>query len=137
MLGYAPRWAVLLGSVAVLMGGTSASYGQATTSLHDIPWYEAHPAVRKATRELCQSDHRFSRDVDCANAETAETKAWGKRSAKYAFSDLVSPEYWAANGLGRKGVLWGCAKPVPTNEPDVCAAARQGDAIASAHRGRQ
>ncbi len=134
MRAFAFRWPALLGSAGILvagvLGSTSASYGQATTSLHDIPWYEAHPAIRKATMKLCQSDHRFAHDVDCANAETADTKAWGKQSRQFAFGDLVSPEHWAANALGRKGILWGCDRPVPTYVPETCAAARQGDVLA-------
>ena len=137
-----PPAAPLVGFLALLLGGAAApAYAQGTTSLHDIPWYVAHPAAREATLKLCQSDHRFARDVDCLNAETAGTKAWGEQSAKRAglhggpFDDLVSPRYWAAETLGRKGVLWGCACPVPSYQPDVCAAARQGEAIANARGG--
>lgn len=135
---------VTLGGAGVLLGGVVAAQGQ-TTSLHDIPWYMEHNAARSATLNLCRSDHRFSRDVDCANAETAEDRLWGQRAAQGAlpgqrqtrpgaspFSDLVSPSYWAANKLARLGALAGCNRPVPTVQPDVCAAARQGDAMAGA-----
>ncbi len=135
MRAFAFRWPVLLGSAGILvasvLGGTSASYGQATTSLHDIPWYEAHPAVRKKTMEVCQSDHRFAHDVDCANAETADTKAWGRRSAKYAFSDLDDPRYWASQPPWvRSGVLASCRTPPTIYQPSVCAAAQQAGALA-------
>lgn len=130
---------ILLGSV---LGGASASRGQATTSLHDIPWYMSHDAARSATLNLCRNDHRFARDADCLNAETAEDRLWGQRAAKGVglgqkqaqnragpFDDLTSPQYWAANRAGRQGLLIGCNRPVPTVQADVCAAARQGDAL--------
>jgi len=118
------------GAFGLLLAGSSAPvHGQ--SSLHDIPWYMAHDAARAATTKLCQSDHRFAHDVDCANAETAETKLWGQRSAKFAFSDMTDPHYWAAQPrLGRSGILAGCNRPVPTYTPEVCAAARQGDVLA-------
>ncbi len=118
------------GAFGLLLAGSSAP-GRAQSSLHDIPWYMTHDAVRRATTKLCQSDHRFAHDVDCANAETAETRLWGQRSAKAAqFDELVSPEHWVANPLLRKGILAGCNRPVPNYAPDVCAAARQGDVLA-------
>lgn len=134
--------AALAGVLALLLGGTVAPVrAQGTTSLHDIPWYAAHPAERNAILKFCQSDHRFSRNVDCLNAETGGTQAWGEESAKRAglrggpFDDLTNPQYWAANRLPRKGILRGCAQPIPHSMPDVCAAASQGEAIANASRG--
>ena len=121
--------ATVWGAFGLLLAGSSAPV-RAQSSLHDIPWYMAHDAARAATTKLCQSDHRFAHDVDCANAETAETKLWGQRSAKFAFGDMTSPQYWAANRLQRSGILSGCNRPVPTYDPSICAAARQGDAIA-------
>ncbi len=146
LIGLLSSAGILLGSV---LGGASASRGQATTSLHDIPWYMGHDAARSATLNLCRNDHRFARDADCLNAETAEDRLWGQRAAKGAapgqrqaqkggglFDDLISPQYWAANRLLRAGTLAGCNRPVPTVEPDVCAAARQGDALDATRRGR-
>jgi len=153
MSGPARRLAGLLGGAGILLGSAlgdaSATYGQATTSLHDISWYMSHDAARSATLNLCRNDHRFARDADCLNAETAEDRLWGQRAARGAapgqrqvqkggglFDELTSPQYWANNRLLRSGTLAGCNKPVPTEQPDVCAAARQGDAMDAARRGR-
>jgi len=123
------------GAFGLLLAGSSAPV-RAQSSLHDIPWYMAHDAARAATTKLCQSDHRFAHDVDCANAETAETKLWGQRSAKSAFGDLTSPQYWAANRFSRIGVLSACRHPPSVYTPDVCAAAQQGDGMDTARRSR-
>ncbi len=134
--------AILLGSFGLLLCGASvAAHGQAR-SLHDIPWYMANNAARSATLNLCRNDHRFARDADCLNAETAEDRLYGQRAARGVglgqtqaqkggglFDDLTSPQYWAANRAGRQGLLVGCNRPVPTVQADVCAAARQGDAL--------
>jgi hypothetical protein len=146
LIGLLSSAGILLGSV---LGGASASRGQATTSLHDIPWYMGHDAARSATLNLCRNDHRFARDADCLNAETAEDRLWGQRAAKGAapgqrqaqkggglFDDLTSPQYWADNRLSRLGVLASCKHPPTIYQPDVCAAAQQGDSLDAARRGR-
>lgn len=142
------RLAATLGSFGLVLGGALATAHGQPTSLHDIPWYMANPAARSATLNLCRSDHRFARDVDCLNAETAEDRLYGQRAARAGQlpqrgsrssvfdDDLLSPQFWANNRVVRMGTLAGCNKPVPTNQPDVCAAARQGDAIDAARRGR-
>jgi len=128
--------ATALGAFGLLLAGSFAPV-RAQSSLHDIPWYMTHDAARAATTKLCQSDHRFAHDVDCANAETAETRLWGQRSAKAAqFDDQTSPQYWAANRLLRIGVLAACRHPPSVYMPDVCAAAQQGDSMDTAKRPR-
>ncbi len=135
----------LLGGFGLLLGGALATAHGQPKSLHDIPWYMANNAARSATINLCRSDHRFARDVDCLNAETAEDRLWGQRAANGALpgqkqaqgrarssvfdDDLLSPQYWANNRLVRQGTLVSCNRPVPIVQADVCAAARQGDAL--------
>ena len=148
-----PRLSAVVGGFGVLLAGAFTAAHAQPASLHDIPWYMAHDAARAATLKLCRSDHRFARDVDCANAETAEDRLWSQRAAGGAqpggqaqpggrprltiFDDtLLSPTYWADNRLARVGTLVGCNKPIPTNQPDVCAAARQGEALDAARRSR-
>ena len=134
--------ATLLGSFGLLLGGALATaHGQSRQPLHDIPWYMANPAARAATINLCRTDHRFARDVDCLNAETAEDRLYGQRAARAGQvspgrsrssvfdDDLLSPQYWANNRLARQGTLVSCNRPVPIVQADVCAAARQGDAL--------
>lgn len=134
--------APLLGGFGLLLGGALATAHGQPKSLHDIPWYMANNAARAATINLCRSDHRFARDVDCLNAETAEDRLWGQRAASGAlpgqrqvqkggglFDDLISPQYWAANRLARIGVIAACKHPPSVYTPDVCAAAQQGDAL--------
>ena len=141
------RLSVVVGGLGVLLAGTFTAAHAQPASLHDIPWYMAHDAARAATLKLCRSDHRFARDVDCANAETAEDRLWSQRAAGGAqpggrprpstLDDiLLSPTYWAENGLSRVGVLASCKNPVTRYAPDVCAAARQGEALAAARRSR-
>ena len=132
--------------VLVLAGGVAPALAQ-PTSLHDIPWYMAHDAARTATLNVCRSDHRFSHDVDCANAETATDRLWGQRAAGGAapgqahgssslFGDLVSPQYWADNRLNRIGVIASCKAHIAFYKPETCAAAQQGDALDNARRSR-
>ncbi len=130
------RWMGAAWGAAVLLLAGSAAPVRAQSSLHDIPWYMAHDAARTATMKLCQSDHRFAHDVDCANAETAETRLWGQRSAKSAFGDLTSPQYWAANRLSRMGAMTSCRNHPAFYGADVCAAIQQGDALDASRRGR-
>lgn len=139
--------ATALGGLGFLLGGAlAAAHGQ-PASQHDIPWYMANNAARAARINLCRSDHRFARDVDCLNAETAEDRLYAQRAARAgqlpqrgsrssAFDDdLVSPQYWADNRLARIGTLAECKTALTRYPPDVCAAARQGDALDTARRG--
>jgi len=141
--------ATLLGGFGLLLGGALATaHGQAT-SLHDIPWYMGHDAARLATLNLCRNDHRFARDADCLNAETAEDRLYGQRAARKGQlaqgrsrssvfdDDLLSPKYWADNRLARIGTLAECKTALTRYPPDVCAAARQGDALDAARRGQR
>ena len=134
--------AALLGGLGLLLCGTLVPAHGQPRSLHDIPWYMANHAARAATINLCRSDHRFARDVDCLNAETAEDRLYGQRAARTgqlppqgrsrrsAFDDdLLSPQYWANNRLTRMGVLASCRNPPTVYTPDVCAAAQRGDAL--------
>ena len=136
----------LLGGFGLLLGGALATaHGQAT-SLHDIPWYMANNGARAATLNLCRNDHRFARDTDCLNAETAEDRLFGQRAARNGQlaqgrsrssvfdDDLLSPRYWADNRLARIGTLAECKTALTRYPPDVCAAARQGDALDSGRR---
>ncbi len=118
-------------SLVAALAGSSARAGRA--SLHDIPWYVAHPAARRATLDVCHSDHRFSHDADCANADTAETRAWTEERRRAAGDILSDPNYWAGNPLGRGAVLTNCARQQSFYDPKTCAAARQGEALS---RGR-
>ncbi len=141
--------AAVLGGFGLLMGGALVpAHGQAR-SLHDIPWYMANNAARAATLNLCRNDHRFARDADCLNAETAEDRLYGQRAARGIgpgqtqaqkggglFDDLTSPQYWAANRLARIGVIASCKHPPTIYAPDICAAAQQGDALDVGRRGR-
>jgi hypothetical protein len=145
--------APLLGGFGLLLGGALATAHGQPKSLHDIPWYMANNAARAATINLCRSDHRFARDVDCLNAETAEDRLWGQRAANGALpgqkqaqgrsrssvfdDDLLSPQFWADNRLTRIGALASCKHPPTVYTPDVCAAAQQGDALDAARRGRR
>ncbi len=145
--------ATLLGGFGLLLGGTLATVHGQPRSLHDIPWYMANNAARAATINLCRSDHRFARDVDCLNAETAEDRLWGQRAAKGALPGqklaqgrspssmlddvLLSPQYWADNRLARIGTLAECKTALTRYPPDVCAAARQGDALDGTRRGQR
>jgi len=137
------------GAFGLLLAGSSAPV-RAQSSLHDIPWYMAHDAARAATTKLCQSDHRFAHDVDCANAETAETRLYAQRAAGAAgggqlsagrshssvFDDLTSPQYWAANRLSRIGAMASCRNHPAFYGPEVCAAIQQGDAMDASKRSR-
>lgn len=118
-------------SLTAALTGEPARAGRA--SLHDIPWYLAHPAARRATLDLCHSDHRFSHDADCANADTAETRAWTEERSRAGGDILSDPRYWAGNPLGRGAVLAACANPPTLYTPSTCAAARKGEALS---RGR-
>ena len=148
-----PRLSAVVGGLGILLAGTFTAAHAQPASLHDIPWYMAHDAARAATLKLCRSDHRFARNVDCANAETAEDRLWSQRAAGGAqpgrqaqpggrprltlFDDtLLSPTYWAENRLARTGTLAACKNPAAGYAPDVCAAARQGEAIDAARRSR-
>lgn len=141
--------AAALGSFGLLLGGALAIAQGQPTSQHDIPWYMANNAARSARINLCRSDHRFARDVDCLNAETAEDRLYGQRAARAGQlsqgrsrssvfdDDLVSPQYWADNRLARIGTLAECKTALTRYPPDVCAAARQGDALDTARRGQR
>ena len=148
-----PRLSAVAGSLGVLLAGTFTAAHAQPASLHDIPWYMAHDAARAATLKLCRSDHRFARDVDCANAETAEDRLWSQRAAGGAqpgtrtqpggrprsspLDDiLLSPTYWAENRLARIGTLAECKTALTRYPPDVCAAARQGEGLDAARRNR-
>ena len=50
-----------------------------TASQHDIPWYVAHDAERKALRKKCEDDQALARTADCANAEGAEHRIYYDR----------------------------------------------------------
>ena len=119
--------AALVVSLTTVFVGPLAYAGR--TSLHDIPWYVAHPAARRATLDVCHSDHRFAHDADCANADTAETHAWTEGRRRAAGNILSDPSYWANNRLGRGAVLVNCARPQPFYAPETCAAAHKGEAM--------
>ena len=141
-----PRLSAVVGGLGVLLAGSFTAAHAQPASLHDIPWYMANDAARAATLKLCRNDHRFARDVDCANAETAEDRLWSQRAAKGGQQsqgrsrssvfddDLLSPQYWADNRLTRIGVLASCKNRVTIYQPDVCAAAQQGDTLDAARR---
>jgi hypothetical protein len=104
----------------------------------DIDWYVNHSAARASILRLCRSDHRYDFSPDCANAESAETKLWARRTAADGAAPgriLNSPEYWASNPFSRVAALEQCRLPtLGTMTPSQCAAARQGEAMARGHR---
>jgi len=53
--------------------------GPPAGSQHDIPWYVAHDAERKALRKKCEDDQALARTADCANAEGAEHRIYYDR----------------------------------------------------------
>ena len=124
--------AILSTPIAVIAGGQPAHAGRA--SLHDIPWYVAHPAARRATLNVCHSDNRFAHDADCTNADTAETHAWAEERSRAAGDILSDPSYWASNRLGRGAVLAACANPPTLYTPETCAAPHKGEAMAPSGR---
>ncbi len=144
--------AATLSSFGLVLGSALVPAHGQSRPLHDIPWYMANDAARSATINLCRNDHRFARDVDCLNAETAEDRLWGQRAARGALPGqrlvqgrspssmlddvLLSPQYWADNRLARIGTLSECKTALTRYPPDVCAAARQGDALDTARRSR-
>jgi len=141
--------APLLGGFGLLLGGALATAHGQPKSLHDIPWYMANNAARAATINLCRSDHRFARDVDCLNAETAEDRLYGQRAARAGQvspgrsrssvfdDDLLSPQFWADNRLSRIGAIASCRNHPAFYGPAVCAAIQQGDALDTARKGQR
>jgi len=77
----------------------------ASVLAQDIPWFEAHPAERSAVLKQCRDDHRLARSALCANAETAETRAYRRRLAPIPH-DPDPP-----SAMMREGVRRACARP--------------------------
>lgn len=64
----------------------------APAAAQDIPWFEANPSERQAVLRRCHDDHRIARTATCANAETAETRAYARRLGRsLRYPDPPSP----------------------------------------------
>jgi predicted Fe-S protein YdhL (DUF1289 family) len=72
----------------------------------DVPWFEANPAERQAVLQRCHDDHRLARQAICANAETAETRAYAKRLQR-ALNEPEPPSMLTIQAARRA-----CARPV-------------------------
>lgn len=123
-MAMSPRTKVLLviglvGAALLVRAGHNARAAEPPRgrSLHDIPWYVAHPEERRVTLQLCRNDHALGRLPDCANAETAETRLWERRARQQSVTGgrsrspnetLQDPTYWAQNRLTRAGALAQC-----------------------------
>ncbi|MGD9617766.1 MAG: hypothetical protein AB7O13_23640 [Alphaproteobacteria bacterium] len=77
----------------------------ASVLARDIPWCEAHPAERSAVLKQCRDDYRLARSALCANAETAETRAYRRRLAPIPH-DPDPP-----SAMVREGARRACARP--------------------------
>ena len=69
----------------------------ASALAQDIPWFEAHPAERRAMLKRCRDDYRLARTALCANAETAEARAYARQRAP-GWRDPDPPQRDAAGG---------------------------------------
>ena len=70
-----------------------------------MPWFEVHPAERSAVLKQCRDDHRLARSALCANAETAETRAYRRRLAP------ISRDPDPPSAMVREGARRACARP--------------------------
>jgi hypothetical protein len=77
----------------------------ASALAQDIPWFEAHPAERRAMLKRCRDDYRLARTALCANAETAEARASARQRAP-GWRDPDPP-----SGMLREGARRACARP--------------------------
>ncbi|HUZ62968.1 MAG TPA: EexN family lipoprotein [Acetobacteraceae bacterium] len=85
----------------VALASLAAAHAEARV-LHDVPWYKAHDAARKATVQLCESDARFANLPDCNNAEAAAAGVmFGKGDPNSGLNYMYDPKYWAANRVAR------------------------------------
>jgi hypothetical protein len=68
---------------------------------HNIDWYVRHGSDRGRMIRLCESDHSYDWDADCANAHSAETRAWVQKTEP-AFARLqalsVDPRFTSLLG---------------------------------------
>ena len=77
----------------------------ASVLAQDIPWFEAHPVERSTVLKQCRDDHRLARGAICANAETAETRAYRRRLVPIPH-DPDPP-----SAMMREGARRACARP--------------------------
>ena len=69
---------------------------------HDIAWYEAHAAYRRALGRVCQADRAVSDGawrIECANARAAENGV----SARDGDAALRRLQQWQARYLASRG----------------------------------
>lgn len=96
--------------VAIVMLPASAL---AQPAEHSIPWFEARPVERAGVLLACRGDHRLAGERPtrgvCANAESAETRAWANRRGSF-FRELDSPRYWNSNPGRRAALHAACAR---------------------------
>lgn len=83
-------------------------------SLHDIPWYAAHPAERRATQQFCERDAAYAVMPDCRNAEHAGAGTLGRRYTGLNY--MYDPAWWAENPVARDGALLQCQRRAPGDE---------------------
>ena len=100
---------------AILVMAASGASARDARSLHNIPWYLAHPAERAAVMALCRTDFAIGKHPDCANAEAAATLAWANdlRQDRIPTPEevLSDPAYWQTNKIARAGAVAACALP--------------------------
>ncbi len=73
---------------------------------YDIPWFEAHTAQRQEALKMCRNDYRYARKAICANAETADARAYYQRRNAQAGQDTDPP-----SAIWRDAVRRTCARP--------------------------
>src|SRR5690242_14770265 len=87
------------------------AFARQPPALHDVAWYEGHPAERAAALRICHGDATYSRLLDCQNAEAAAAVGdlpWNRKNNGLNF--LHDPAYWRANPAGRDTILMQCAR---------------------------
>jgi hypothetical protein len=62
---------------------------------HDIPWYVAHPAERKALLRRCHADAALSITFNCQNAQAASATEMMDGPAPRDLQNLILPEFQA------------------------------------------
>jgi hypothetical protein len=81
-------------TLAVTVLSISAGAATAAEEHHDIAWYKAHPAERRAQLIRCHGDAAIALSFNCQNAEHADASQMGR-----ALSEQVLP-----NGKLKPGI---------------------------------
>jgi hypothetical protein len=78
----------------------------------DVPWFDAHPAQRKAQLDACRRDRSIGMLPVCDNAQTSETNDFLRRRQA---SDGRMPGVnlpWEPSPLLRETIRRQCAQPL-------------------------